>query len=643
MLTARFAVLQESRPVHDLVACRLSQEDTLRSRTLALIPAIFVLLISSSFASNETVLHSFSGGTDGSYPVAALIADSSGNLYGTTRYGGANGEGTVFELAESNGAWTETILYSFLGGNDGASPAAAVVMDASGNLYGTTRLGGAENAGTAFELKPVNGSWQESVIWTFTGGDDGGSPQASLTPLAGGELIGTTPQGGTKDSGTVFALKQVNGQWKEQVLYNFLGGSSDGAYPYSTLILDKSGNIYGTCESGGPNQEGSVFELTRSGSAWSEQTLYFFTGNLDGGTLDGGVIFDKFGNLYGTTVSGGTYNSGTVFELSLSLGSWKETVLYNFSGGTDGGFPSAAPIIDKNGNLFGTTFNGGTNGYGTVFQLTPSAGPWTETVLYSFTGGDEGAFPLSSTLVYKGQIVGTATEGGTTFTGVAFSVTRLQSIPSYCKPCLFYGGDFDPTSPAADTFANENIYPGDFQTLSQIYSPFTVPAGQTWNVTGLFINSIAYPTALDPVATPWEIRTAIPAGGGTGGTLVASGTNNATMTPTGRSLNNTPEYTILVTLSTPVVLQPGTYWENVTPQCTDLNNSQCTAQGFTGYLESDMETMYGLNAWGPIEPWQDSFWNASIFGLNWANTYAVHEQRGEPGGDAFSAGVIGTK
>jgi hypothetical protein len=147
---------------------------------------------------------------------------------------------------------------------------------------------------------------------------------------------------------------------------------------------------------------------------------------------------------------------------------------------------------------------------------------------------------------------------------------------------------------------------------------------------------------LDPVATPWEIRTGIPPGGGNGGTLVASGTNNATMTPTGRNLNGVPEYTILVKFPTPVLLQPGLYWENVTPQCTDLNNSQCTAQGFTGFLESDMETMYGLNAWGLPEPWQDSFWNAPDFGLFWANTYQVHLQRGEPGGDAFSAGVIGT-
>jgi len=217
-----------------------------------------------------------------------------------------------------------------------------------------------------------------------------------------------------------------------------------------------------------------------------------------------------------------------------------------------------------------------------------------------------------------------------------------QGPPSYCNPCLFYGGDFDVQNPNADTFANENIVPGGSPILSQIYSPFKVPKGQTWVVTGLFINSIAYPTALDPVATPWEIRKGIKAKGGTGGKLVASGIANGTMTPTGRFLGSTPEYTILVTFDPPVVLRPGRYWENVTPQCTNANNPQCTAQGFTGFLESDMETKGGNNGYGPVEPWRFSFWNAPDFGLFWANTYQVHLQRGEPGGDAFSAGVIGT-
>lgn len=615
----------------------------MRSRSVSFV-AVAVVLIGSAFAAtNEKVLHTFdSNSGDGSYPVAGLTADSSGNLYGTTRYGGANGQGTVFKMVQQNGSWSESVIYSFAGGNDGASPAASVVADAAGNLYGTTRLGGPDGQGTVFELSPSNGSWTESVLYSFTGGDDGGSPQSPLA-IRGNTLLGTAPGGGTKGNGVVFHLVPQNGKWTEKVIYNFAGGSTDGAYPYSALVFDKSGNIYGTTESGGPNQAGTVFELSLSAGKWTETVLYFFTGNVDGGTLDAGVIFDKLGNLFGTTASGGKYGTGTVFELSLVNSAWTESVLYNFTSGTDGGLPAAGLSIDANGSLYGTTYVGGTSSAGTVFQLSPSAGAWTETVLYSFTGGNDGGFPTSTVLLYKGMKLGTTIEGGTSQQGVVFNVGRLISAPSYCKPCLFYGGDFDITSPAADTFANENIIPGNFATEAQIYSPFVVPAGETWHVTGLFVNSIAYPTALDPIGTPWEIRTGIPIGGGSGGTLIASGTDNGTMTPTGRNLNGTPEYTIAVTLTTPVILSSGTYWENVTPQCTNPSNSQCTAQGFTGFLESDMETMYGFNAYGPSEPWQDSFWNSQLFGLNWENTFTVHQQRGEPGGDAFSAGVIGTK
>jgi uncharacterized repeat protein (TIGR03803 family) len=512
----------------------------------------------------------------------------------------------------------------------------------SGNLYGTTRFGGSSNQGTVFELTPSGTTWTEKVLYSFTGGSDGGDPQAALTVFGGG-LLGTAPQGGAYGNGVVFHLTRSAGKWSETVLYSFAGGSGDGAYPYSSIVLDKSGNLYGTTESGGPNQAGSVFELSGSGSSYTEKVLYFFTGNTDGGTLDGGVIFDKAGNLYGTTASGGKYSTGTVFELTPSNGTWTESVLYNFTGGTDGGFPSAAVTMDRNGVLFGTTYVGGTSSAGTVFELSPSAGAWTENVVYSFTGGNDGGLPIAPVLSYNGGVVGTTVEGGSTQAGVAFEVKPAQIAPSYCNPCLFYGGDFDLASPAADTFANENYIPGGTAILSQIYSPFVVPAGQTWMVTGLFINSIAYPTALDPVATPWEIRTGIPLAGGSGGSLVASGTNNASFTPTGRNLGGVPEYTILVNFSTPVVLAAGTYWENVTPQCTNSSNSQCTAEGFSGFLESDMESEYGFNGYGPSEPWQDSFWNAADFGLTWANTYQVHLQRGEPGGDAFSAGVIGTK
>lgn len=371
-------------------------------------------------SSAETVLHSFAGGTDGSFPAAGVI-DQAGNIYGTTRYGGANGQGTVFKLSQSGGVWTETILYSFAAGNDGASPAASVVMDSAGNLYGTTRLGGPANVGTVFELSPSGSSWTEKVLYAFTNGPDGGSPQAALT-LRGGALYGSTPGGGAFGNGNIFELKQVNGTWQERVLYNFAGGSNDGAYAYCQPVFDKSGNLYGTTASGGPNQAGTVFKLQPTGKTWTETVLHFFTGNSDGSNVDDGVVMDAAGNLYGLTLSGGTYSSGTAYEMINSNGTWTEQVLYSFTGGLDGGFPSAGVIIDKNGNLFGTAFNGGGSGFGTVFELTNAGGTWSYTVLYTFTGDNDGALPLSNMLLAGKHLLGTTVEGGTAQLGVVFEV-----------------------------------------------------------------------------------------------------------------------------------------------------------------------------------------------------------------------------
>ena len=222
----------------------------MRHHGMTLAAGLVLMMGTALAASAETVLHSFAGGTDGSYPAAGVI-DQAGNIYGTTRYGGPNGDGTVFKLTQSGGVWTETVIYSFAGANAGSSPAASVVMDAAGNLYGTTRLGGPANAGTVFRLSPAGSSWTETVLYAFTGGTDGGAPQAALT-LHGKAIYGTTPQGGAAGNGTVFELKQVNGSWQERVLYSFAGGNNDGAYAYCQPVFDKLGNMYGTTASGGP-------------------------------------------------------------------------------------------------------------------------------------------------------------------------------------------------------------------------------------------------------------------------------------------------------------------------------------------------------------------------------------------------------
>jgi uncharacterized repeat protein (TIGR03803 family) len=303
-----------------------------RARGIAALWAVVIMVAAGGGASAapvETVLHSFAGAPgDGANPSAGLIADSKGNLFGTTVLGGAFASGVVFKLAPGG---SETVLYSFTGGSDGAGPAAGLIADSSGNLYGTASGGGASNAGVVFKLGP----------------------------------------GGT-----------------ETVLHSFTGGS-DRASSVAGLIADGSGNLYGTTEAGGRSGSGCivvgcgvVFKLGPDGT---ETVLHAFTGS-DGANPQAGLIADGSGNLYGTTYAGGGSNAGVVFKLSPS---GTETVLYTFTGGSDGGFPLAGLIADSSGNLYGTTAGGGAQppvcgggGCGVVFKLSPSG---TETVLYSFT------------------------------------------------------------------------------------------------------------------------------------------------------------------------------------------------------------------------------------------------------------------
>jgi uncharacterized repeat protein (TIGR03803 family) len=341
------------------------------------------LLVTSTWASTnwyEKVLRSFGNGTDGYAPSAGLIFDAAGNLYGTTQYGGgANAYGTVFELTPAGGGnWTETVLYSFRSGTDGAVPGAGLIFDAAGNLYGTTTAGGPNN-GTVFELTPTTaGGWTEQVLYRFCSQancTDGQYPYGSLIFDAAGNLYGTTEFGGTYGAGTVFKLTPAaGGGWTETVLYSF-GRGTDGASPLVGLIFDVVGNLYGTTTFGGTYGAGTVFELTpTAGGGWTETVLHSFNPNngTDGFNPYAGLIFDAAGNLYGTTYYGGSYGGGTVFELTPAAGGgWTETVLRSFGNGTDGFWPYAGLIFDHAGNLYGTTEYGGTHNYGTVFELTP--------------------------------------------------------------------------------------------------------------------------------------------------------------------------------------------------------------------------------------------------------------------------------
>jgi uncharacterized repeat protein (TIGR03803 family) len=314
----------------------------------------------------ESILVSFNG-ANGDTPWAGLVIDGAGNLYGTTSLGGTNNTGTVFKISPSG---TESVLHSFAvpGETDGDGPYAGLVMDSAGNLYGTTAGGGTNGTGTVFKISP---SGAESVIYSFAapGGTGPLSPYfASLLMDSAGNLYGTTASGGTNDTGTVFKLSASG---TESVLHSFGPyNGTDGDAPDAGLIMDSDGTLYGTTNEGGTNKTGTVFKISASGA---ESVLYSFgvPGGLDAYSPEfESLVMDGAGNLYGTTASGGTNNTGTVFKISAS---GVESVLYSFgpSSGTDGDSPYAGLIMDTAGNLYGTTRVGGAFGRGTVFKLSP--------------------------------------------------------------------------------------------------------------------------------------------------------------------------------------------------------------------------------------------------------------------------------
>ena len=404
---------------------------TIRLRALLTIFTV-ALLITSTWAATEKVLHDFNN-TDGDIPYSSLIFDAAGNLYGTTVYGGftgsckSNGCGTVFELTpDGRGGWRETVLHRFAyGTRDGHYPQAGLVFDAVGNLYGTTAFGGSgpctDGCGTVFELTPKKGGgWTEKVLHSFNG-KDGRFAEAALILDASGNLYGATPVGGAYDYGTVFELtRKSGGAWAAKVLHNFKGGYGS----YGSLVFDSSGNLYGTTGGGGTYNYGTVFKLTPNARGhWTGTVLHSFDGK-DGLQPLAGLIFKK-GILYGTTLSGGAYGGGTVFEVSRNSGAgWTEKVLYSFCSSylqscPDGSGPQASLIFDATGNLFGTTASGGSTrcsevGCGTVFELTPDGhGGWTENALYGFGGQTDGIDPVASLILNAtGNLYGTTSNGG---------------------------------------------------------------------------------------------------------------------------------------------------------------------------------------------------------------------------------------
>jgi uncharacterized repeat protein (TIGR03803 family) len=377
---------------------------------------VFKLDVSNGYA--LTTLHSF-GGSDGAYPGAAVIIDASGNLYGTTSQGGAFESGTVFQLEAANG-YALTTLHT-VGSPDPSQPLANLLSDASGNLYGTTHGGGPSNLGTVFMLNAANG-YALTTLHNF-GGPDGAEPQAGLKADASGNLYGTTYHGGALDHGTVFKL-DVDNNYALTTLHDFGSDPSDGIGPSSTLIADAAGNLYGTTQYG-LAAYGTVFKLDAANN-YALTTIFGFPGFPDAQSPSGAIVADAEGNLYGTTFDGGPSYGGTVFRLDAANG-YALTILHAF-GGPDGRFPFGGVIADASGNLYGTTNSGGDYGKGTVFRLKAENNYALET-LNDFSGSD-GANPWADLIAdASGNLYGATVRGGTYGRGTLFKLNAANGYP----------------------------------------------------------------------------------------------------------------------------------------------------------------------------------------------------------------------
>jgi uncharacterized repeat protein (TIGR03803 family) len=388
------------------------------ARRISLAVAISCLILGvgiSSHAQTYKLLYQFKPGADGSQPYSSLILDKQGNMYGTTSTDGAYASGTVYRVTPSG---KETVLYSFTGlGGDGANPYTPLTGDSAGNLYGTTTYGGnyggvcgSTGCGTVFKLAPTG---KETVLHRFTGvNGDGYSPYQGVIRDAAGNLYGTTALGGS-GLGIVFKISPTG---KETIVHDFNFSNGDGYFPAGgSLIRDSAGDLYGVTEVGGSGGAGTVYKIDKTGN---ETILASFDFGSAGYEPYGSLLLDAEGNLYGTTLFGGTFNEGTAFKVDTS---GNETALYNFSGmDGDGVSPNGGLVQDSAGNLYGTTGGGGKDFFGTVFKIDPSG---TETILRSFSSTD-GRTPESGLVRdSQGNLYGTTQYGGTYGGGVLFKLT----------------------------------------------------------------------------------------------------------------------------------------------------------------------------------------------------------------------------
>jgi uncharacterized repeat protein (TIGR03803 family) len=385
-------------------------------------------------ASTVKVIHSFGGGGDGEYPATDLVMDAEGALYGTTVLGGGLNSGTVFKLTASGGGWTKSVIYSFTSGPDGGQPYNGVTLDRQGNLYGTAVTGGTGmscegGCGVVYKLTKDGTGWTQSVIYNFTGGDDGSGPGAGLTFDRLGNLYGMTATGGAFGLGVIYRLSPGGaGHWTQSVVHAFTGGD-DGSSGAAGRLLLHAGSLYGVTTVGGAHGKGTAFKLTLTpGGGATLKTLHAFKGPPGGGLPYGALVRDSAGNLYGTTYYDGEHGLGTVYKLRPThSGQWKEEVLWSFEGKWDGAWPISHLNLDAQENLYGTTSEGGDPSCycGTIFRLTHGGpGQWHYNVVYTFTGSPDGKYSYNGMVAgLGGKLYGTTIRGGGHDDGLIFELT----------------------------------------------------------------------------------------------------------------------------------------------------------------------------------------------------------------------------
>jgi uncharacterized repeat protein (TIGR03803 family) len=396
----------------------------LQNRTLAAVLTILLaalVAVPAAGAQTFNVIYSFNQNSIGAQPNAGVTLDRNGNIYGTAYFYGL-GYGTVYKLTNRNGVWMPTVLYEFQGGDDGANPASRVVFGPDGALYGTTSMGGgsgceSHGCGTVFRLAPPASAcktslclWTETVLYRFTNGADGAVPEyGDLIFDSAGSIYGTT-SGSNVSLGSVYKLTKSGGTWTETTLYTFQGGS-DGFFPLGGVVFDHAGNLYGSMETG-------IFELSPSDGGWTESVIHTFDGMNEGFSSEAGVVFDSAGNLYGSADIEGPNGDGSIFEMTLSGGSWNLNIIH------DGGNLVGTNLnFDAAGNLYGARISGRGDD-GEAFKMSLVDGSWTYTLLHTFSGGNQGDSPYEGMVMdANGNLWGTTEGGGEHNYGIVYEIT----------------------------------------------------------------------------------------------------------------------------------------------------------------------------------------------------------------------------